>query len=276
MDYFTLEKTQTFGNVKVRLFSLKNKYHKNKLTAYIKERIAMTTQSCIDTIEKYASDIIDHDELKRKIASITMPGEHSIPAFDVKRSTVTEFMAEFLLEENFQCIFFEQTNKKIDHLAFETDHHISGVDLVGIQEQEELKLILAEVKASEEQKIPCKSASTLKKDMEKALDFENNRVDREILSMIQCLELKNEQIYEKYLNFLSDLIAKPDALKVLVRRIIIFPFLIRNYSRILEDSSLDDFKDFSELDTKDVEVTGILWAINKDINTFVDDIYASD
>ena len=122
--------------------------------------------------------------------------------------------------------------------------------------------------------IPCRAADSLKKDIEKVLDFENERLYREIFSMLDSLG--ESQIYQKYVEFLFDLINKQEAQEQFIESLIVFPFLIRGNAEILEQKNLDDYRDFSELDTKDTEVTGIIWAINRDIDSFVNSIYNND
>ena len=98
-------------------------------------------------LDKYGGAGLDKQKLRAQYTRLSTPENHKIPAFDIKRSTVTEFMAEFLLEKEFQCIFFERASKKINKSIVDTNRHTTGIDVVGIQEQEaKLKFLVAEVK----------------------------------------------------------------------------------------------------------------------------------
>src|SRR5258705_11869868 len=44
-------------------------------------------------------------KLKESIKEICDPKKHSIAAFDIRRSFVTEFLSQLLLEKNYNCVF---------------------------------------------------------------------------------------------------------------------------------------------------------------------------
>ncbi|MBE8233061.1 MAG: hypothetical protein HAW67_04940 [Endozoicomonadaceae bacterium] len=272
MSKFTLVREQSFGDVQAKLYSYTEK--ESDLNAYIQKQIKRPQQKFNDILDQYGQDSLDTAALLEQYEKLSTPHNHAIPAFDVKRSTVTEFMAEYLLAKEFQCIFFEESNKKINKSVVDANRHSTGVDVVGIQENENtLKFVVAEVKASQDPNIPCAPAESLKKDIINLLDFENDRLYREIFAMID--NFKKPEI-EKYITFLVDLINKQDAPKQFIERIIIYPFLIRNNVEIVKKKKLDDYKNFSQLDTKGVETIGIVWALNKDLDAFVNSIYSND
>ncbi len=272
MSAFKLEQEQEIGSIKAKLYSYTGK--ESELNSYIKNKVQQQRSDFADLLDTYGGAGLDKKKLLGQYSALSTPQNHQVPAFDIKRSTVTEFMAEFLLEKEFQCIFFEKINKKIKKSIIDTDRHTTGVDVVGIQEKEEhLKFVMAEVKASGDQSIPCASARSLQEDIDKAMDFKNDRLYREIFAMFEIARDPEAQITKKYVTFLLDLIAKKDASEQLIQRIIIFPFLIRNHSPILENKNLNDYQNFSELDTKGAEIIGIIWAINKDIDQFASSIY---
>ena len=274
MSKFKLENTQQFGSIQTNLYSYKEK--NNELIDYIKDKVNQPLQNFDDILKNHSSASIDSQTLAKKFRELSTPDNHSVPAFDVKRSTVTEFMAEFLLEKEFQCIFFEKTNKKLNKSIVDVNRHSTGVDVIGIQEDgENLKFVVAEVKASKDSNIPCSSANNLKGDIETALDFNNHRLVREIFSMLSLLNHSPNR-FEKYIQFLLTLIEKEGAPDIFIQRLIIFPFLIRNNTKILEDKNLSDFKNFSELDIKGAEIIGIVWAVNKDIDSFANSFYGHD
>ena len=273
MSKFKVEKAEDFGSIQAKLYSYTEQ--KGELATYIRKKIASSQQDFENLLANHTSDDVDKTALLAKFKQLATAANHSIPAFDVKRSAVTEFMAEFLLENEFQCIFFEQANKKLTKSVVDANRHTPGIDVVGIQENDKnLKFIVAEVKASKDQNIPSSSAQSLKKDIENICDFDNNRLTKEITAMFQ--QLGQKQPTDKYITFLLELINGKNSAKILVEKIIIFPFLIRNNPKILQEKNLNDFKNFSELDTKGIETVGVVWAINKNIDEFVKNIYAND
>ena len=273
MSRFTLEDKQDFGSIQTKLYSYREEG--GQLSAYLRNKVRQPVQSFNDLLINHAGENINKEEILAKYNECCTPSDHPVPAFDVKRSTVTEFMAEFLLEKEFQCIFFEEVNKKLNKSIVDAERHSTGVDIVGIQESgDNLKFVVGEVKASSDSSIPCRSADSLKDDVCKLLDFDNKRIYKEIFTMMNSL--KNESLLEKYISFLLELIGKENSLNLFVEKVIIFPFLIRKNPEILKQKNLNDFENFSELDTREAEIIGIVWAINKDINDFVDSIYNND
>lgn len=276
MYSFKLEKEEKFGDVNAKLYSYRG--NNNEISGYIKSKIEQSTNNFSELLNSHAGNNIDKQSILNRFKQLSTPTKHKIPAFDVRRSIVTEFMAEFLLEREFQCIFFEQANKKINKSTINANRHSAGVDIVGIQENNsELKFIVAEVKASKQQDIPCTSARQLKQDIENILNFVNNRLIREIFSLSEELDKGTQQTkINKYINFLLTLIQQENSPQLFVEKLIIFPFLIRDNPQILAQKTLQDFHNFSELDTKGTETIGIIWAVNKDIDNFVQSIYSHD
>jgi len=272
MSEFKLEKEERFGNIDVNLFSYTEQ--QSALSRYIQSKVQQPASNFSNLLENYASSNIDKDFLLQKFNELNTPANHTVPTFDVKRSTVTEFMAEYLLEKEFQCIFFEETNKKLNKSMIDTSRHTTGVDVVGIQQSDNnLKFVVCEVKASIESKVPCQSANSLKQDIEKLLNFTNNRLISEIFGMSETIKSSSQM--ESYVKFLLELISSSQSQNKLIENLIIFPFLIRQNSEILKKKNLNDFKDFSQLDTKNVETIGIIWAINKNLDAFVESIFTN-
>ncbi len=273
MSQFQLQQEECFGSIETRLYSYVE--NREELNSYIAEKINHRAQNFAELLEIYGASSLDKKQLIADYQRLSTPKNHLIPAFDVRRSTVTEFMAEFLLAKEFQCIFFDRTNKKLNKSTVDADRHSTGIDVTGVQEKQDLKFVVAEVKASQDANIPCRSANDLKKDIEKVLDFTNNRLLKEICSMSEALRNPQSQ-FEKYIKFLLDLIGAKDSPGILIKRLIIFPFLIRDHAEILQRKTLADFQNFSELETKNVETIGIVWAFNRDIDAFVKSFYNND
>ena len=276
MSQFRLKGKKDFGSIQSKLYSYTEK--NNALSTYIKAKIEQPVQHFQDVLENYGSaENLKKKDLLKSFQKLRASQNSSIPAFDVKRSTVTEFMAEFLLKQEFQCIFFEQTHKKRNKSVVDTHHHSTGVDIVGLQgNHQNLKFVVAEMKAPQEETIPCPSARNLRDDIKNVLDFANQRLFREILALSESFDTRpNPNPFQKCISFLLDLMEGQNAPDIFVKSIIVFPFLIhKNVSPILEQKNLNDFQNFSELDTKEGQTIGIVWAINKDIDLFVQSIDA--
>ena len=74
----------------------------------------------------------------------------------------------------------QEVDKRINVDPVMLDKQPAGIDVVGIQkEQNELKCVVCEVKASGDSKIPCNSSEGLLKDINNALD-NRKRVEKEI------------------------------------------------------------------------------------------------
>ena len=73
---------------------LKNKIKKIKL--YTEDYIDFLSP---DTDPKFKTKMYE------KIVELSLPSNHKIKWFDVKRSFTTEFMSQILLEKNYNCIF---------------------------------------------------------------------------------------------------------------------------------------------------------------------------
>ena len=207
------------------------------------------------------------DRINQEIQKVNNPAYSRLNWFDVRRSRVTEFMSQLLLEKEYQCTFFKEADKRINLSAYEADKHVSGIDVTGIQEQGEgFKFVLCEVKASKEKRIPCSSASGLLSDISSAYT-NSKRVLREIESFyrkwdgdLEKSEVKNIRV------FLNEILRNSTSQRVNLENILFIPFLIRSNPETIEAKSLEDFW---ELDLERIiegDLKGILWAINFDIN----------
>ena len=214
------------------------------------------------------------DRINLEIQKVNTPAYSRLNWFDVRRSRVTEFMSQLLLEKEYKCTFFKEADKRINLAAYEADKHVTGVDVTGIQERgEDFKFVLCEVKASKEKRIPCSSASDLLSDIYSA--YTNvKRVFREIVDYYWKLgeELKTGEL-AKVLNFLVSILKQCSSHEVILENVIFIPFLIRNNPEIIEDKNLDDFRDFKMEDFTGADIKGIIWSVNFDIDQFSKEIY---
>ena len=260
---FEILNRKTFGNFEV----IHYQYHgsKDDIVDYIKSKLDRN-YDLEAIISECSSEDLNKEAFKKLVADIKKPNTASIPSFDVKRSTVTEFMAEFLLEKEFQCIFFEEINKKIRKKAVDSHKHVSGIDVVGFQKKDTLKIVFSEVKASKTNKNSI--TKDLLDDTKKIYQLDNKKVIREILDISTELhnKISSNLDFKEYIVFLLNLINQKNSYDFLIKNIIVFPFLIHE-NRKLKD--LSDFKDFSQLDKYGKDIKGILWSINEEIDNFI-------
>lgn len=150
-----------------------------------------------------------------------------IPQFDVRRERVTEWMAQYLLEHEYGCKFYDEADKRVNLKTVEIDKHTDGIDVPGIWiDNDRIRFVVCEVKASEANQIPCDSVQSLQQDIQKAIDDVDNRVSHEILEYMHGIRnvKMQDDILEKIVDFLAKLIAgeKED----LADNIMFFPFCL--------------------------------------------------
>ena len=120
-------------------------------------------------------------KFNEQVAKINIPKKAKIPQFDVRRERITEWLAQHLLEQIYGCKFYEDADKRINLKTVEIDKHTDGIDVPGILlENDRIKFVICEVKASEDKNIPCSSVKSLQEDVQKAIDNKDYRVHREI------------------------------------------------------------------------------------------------
>ena len=203
-----------------------------------------------------------------QVAKINIPKRTAIPQFDVRRERVTEWIAQYLLEKEFCCNFYDEADKRINLKTVEIDKHTDGIDVPGIWiDNDEIRFVVCEVKASESAIIPCSSSKDLQEDIQKAIDNEDNRVTREILEYmhgIRNVKIQDE-LLDKIVEFLARLIAGEK--KDLADNIMFFPFLL------VSEKNIDDYKNFSLQRVKKENVENIILAFEKQFTDFSNKIY---
>ena len=216
------------------------------------------------------------DKLIERINQINTPVTAPKSWFDVRRSRATEFMSQLLLEREYNCIFYEEADKRINVTPVNVDKHAPGIDVPGILlDGNTFKFIVCEVKASKDEKIPCASSSELLEDIKKGYFNKNERLSKEILEYISQMSKVNtgDEVIKNVIQFLIDLIHDSDSQGKILEKVVFFPFLIRNNAKIVENKNLDDFVDFKIDDLKGINLTGIIWSFNQDIDTFCNNLY---
>ena len=156
----------------------------------------------------------------------------------------------------------------------EINKHTDGIDVPGIWvDNDRVRFVVCEVKASEAVKIPCDSVKELQKDIQKAIDNEDYRVSRDILEYMHgIMDVKiKEDLFNKIVVFLANLIGGEK--KDLVNNIVFFPFLLRNNDEIVVDKNVNDYKNFF-LDRVGIEnVENIILTFKKQFTDFSNEVY---
>lgn len=109
-------------------------------------------------------------QLDERIKMITTPHVHKIPEFTVQRERVTEWMAELVLKEKYDCQFYEDADKRMNIDPVDIDKHTSGIDVPGICIQNgKIKFVVCEVKASNSKARPYNTIKELNNDIKKSI-----------------------------------------------------------------------------------------------------------
>ena len=205
------------NGLKVNLFEfdIENEDGYNKIKEYLINKIRITK---VHNMEEY--DLTYYgaknmnpafvEKFNEQIAKINIPQRASIPQFDVRRERITEWLAQYLLEQKYNCRFYDEADKRINMKTVEIDKHTDGIDVPGIWlDNNKIKFVVCEVKASEDKEIPCGSVKALQEDIQKAVDDADNRVSREILEYMH--EMRNvkiqDDLLQRIIDFLGRLIA---------------------------------------------------------------------
>lgn len=218
-------------------------------------------------------------KFNERVAEINIPQKaKKIPQFDVRRERVTEWMAQLVLENKYGCKFYEEADKRMNLETVDIDKHTSGIDVPGIMFEDDIvKFVVCEVKASEDKKIPCSSSNALMNDIQKSIDNHENRVSREILQYmhgIRNVKMADDEI-TKILDFLAKLVvdSQENSSENLVKNIMFFPVLIRKNDEIINNNNIDDYKNFNVQGIDNENIENVICVLNSSINNFSNDIY---
>lgn len=253
---------------------------REKIENYIKKKIKKMKMhnNYIENL-KYLSPNMNVDLVKKcenRMTQIATPEYNPKKWFDVRRSRVTEFMAELLLEKEQNCIFYDEADKRINLDILDLDRHAGGIDVTGIHNKDgDFKFVICEVKASKEENIPCGLANSLLEDVKKAYNSVE-RINKDITQYIKWLSKDgnpSDEILINIIKFLMLLICESSSKEVVLKNVIFFPFLIRNNPKISKDTNLDDFIYFNKRDFVGTNMKGIIWSFNEDIDSFCINIY---
>lgn len=271
---FECKINENINGFDIKVFELDTQ-HSETLKTKIKEKIKKikiySEASHIDLLPP-GMDEAFKERFRQNIQNTIRPKDHGMPWFNVRRAHATEFMSQLLLEEEYSCIFHEVSDKKINVSPVEIDKPISGIDVVGIQENDEYKFVVCEVKASKDNRIPCPSAKDLLEDIEKAL-MDEKRVSKEILQYMIGLADAGQQELEKMIDFLVTLLSLESSKNTMYEKIAFFPFMIRNNQKIIDEIDVGDLSIFQKTELGNIDLSGVIWSFNEDIDDFCIKLY---
>jgi hypothetical protein len=217
--------------VKLFEYDIDNEQSFTDLKEYLVKKIKKSKVHNVN-LNYYGSKNLNPTFVKKfneQVAKITIPQKAKMPQFDVRRERVTEWMAQLLLEKKYNCMFYEEADKKMNIEPVELSKHTPGIDVPGIRiVDNQIKFVICEVKASEENNIPCSSVTSLQQDIQKSIDNKESRVTLEILqymSGIRNVKMKDVEL-QRIIDFLAKLITGNRT--ELADSIMFFPVLIRN------------------------------------------------
>lgn len=260
-------------------FDIEDEDSINELKSYLVNKVQNTKVHNAEEYDLtyYGARNLNSDfvaKFNEQVAKINIPKKAKISQFDVRRERVTEWIAQYLLEQEYGCSFYDEADKRINLKTVEIDKHTDGIDVPGIWvDNETIRFVVCEVKASESKDIPCKSVSSLQEDVQKSIDNIDNRVSREILEYMHGIRnvKMEDELLGKIIEFLANMIAGEKS--ELANNILFFPFLLRNNQKIIAESNLDDFKDFSLERVKKENVKNILLSFGVKFDDFSNEIY---
>lgn len=281
MSKFNCRNKKTINDIEVTLYDvdLEKEDEINDLKNWLQQKIKRMNMHNADFIDTFNVPTISEEfrqRIKEKYEKNSNPIENKIEWFDVRRSRVTEFMAQRLLEKQYNCLFYEEADKKITASIIDRDKHVGGVDVTGIKkEEDDFKFVICEVKSSSSKSIPCENAKELLKDINASFYNDKDRTTKEIMNYFKSLSnsLTNDELIHNILIFLINLVDELGNESVIKNKLVFFPFLIRNNKKVCEEYELNDFSNFKNDDFKNTEMKGIIWAFNTDIDEFVKKIY---
>lgn len=274
-----LEKEMNGLRVNLFEFNIEDEKSINSLKSYLINKIRMSKVHNSDeyNLTYYGAKNLNPEFVARfneQASKINIPKRAQIPQFDVRRERVTEWFAQHLLEQEYGCRFYDEADKRINLKTVEIDKHTDGIDVPGILiDNDKLRFVVCEVKASEAPSIPCDSMKSLQTDIQKAVDNADNRVSREILQYMHGLRNVKIQddVLEKIIKFLVELIAGER--NDMAKNIMFFPFLLRNNDKVVPNLDMNDFKNFQLQGIDKNNVENIILSFEKKLTDFSNEVY---
>lgn len=215
------------------------------------------------------------ETIRQNFRELATPQRHPIVPFDVRRSRVTEFMSQLLLEDSYGCVFHEMADKRINLDFHRADKHVEGIDVTGIaNSQDGLRFVVCEVKATSSDRTPSTSMEALVTDIGNAYGDNKSRLAREIADMTTKLKdsISSQEI-QNIVRFLVGVLHERDSGDKYLEKVIFHPFLIKQNTSGNPLSGEAEFSPFSEVEYNGTTVEGVIWSFDTSIDDFCNNIY---
>ena len=116
------------------------------------------------------------------------------------------------------------------------------------------------------------------KDIKNSYNLTNERVFREIKDFtLKLIEANPSNDISNIIEYITDLYAqildKKSSKNLILDNILFIPFLIRRNPKIIENNDIGDFNNFNKDDFEQINLKGVMWILNQDIDTFCIDLY---
>jgi len=280
---FTKVSEARVGDVNAAVYQL-DEEHQAELEDRLKNKIrkmrihrGVMDDDIVDLLSPFATD-----EFKRSIEAYSdeasSPWRNPRIDLDVRRSRVTEFMSQVLLEKEYGCLFYESTDKRVNLNIYEADKHVAGVDVTGINKLDSnFRFVVCEVKSTRAAAAGS-NVSGLLDDIVDAYEDKGSTLSREILASIQ--QIRNDtnistSEMDEIVKFLVNALSMRETKEAFLERIIFFPFLVKQNTTAEVIDIPSELKSFASKSFPNTEMHGVIWSFGKTLNEFCNDIYES-
>ena len=282
MNFTKLSEAQV-GDVSASVFELDLAHHaeleerlKNKIRKMRIHR-EVVDNGIADLLSPFSSPEF-RNSIESYAADAASPWRNPRIDLDVRRSRVTEFMSQVLLEKQFGCLFYASTDKRVNLEFYEADRHVSGIDVTGLQSSSTgFRFVVCEVKSSRSS-TPGANVSKLTEEISDAYIDKDGVLSREIFASIQQIRgdtnIGTDEM-NNIIKFLVEALSVSKTKDKFLERIIFFPFLVKQNT---ENNDLDlsqELRQFADKGFAGATVEGVLWSFGKTLNEFCNDIYES-
>lgn len=280
---FTKVSEAQVGDVKAAVYEL-DEAHQEELELRVKNKVKkmrihrdVVDDGLADMLSPFSSPQF-RSSIEAYAVTATSPWRNPRIDLDVRRSRVTEFMSQILLEKQYGCLFFESTDKRVNLLHYEADKHVAGIDVTGLQnDSHNFRFVVCEVKSTRSATAGA-NVSKLVNEIDDAYNDKGGTLSREILASIQQIQgdtnLGSSEM-QNIVKFLAEALSVSDSKDVFLQKIIFFPFLVKQNT---DNSTLDISQELVKFAPKrftGATVEGVIWSFGKTLNEFCNDLYES-
>lgn len=280
---FTKVSEAQIGDVKAAVYEL-DEAHQEELELRLRNKIKKM-RIHRDVIDDQLSDMLSpfsspqfKSSIETYATTASSPWRNPHIDLDVRRSRITEFMSQILLEKQYGCLFFESTDKRVNLEYYEADKHVAGIDVTGLQTiNQNFRFVVCEVKSTRAAAAGS-NVDKLVEEIEDAYNDKGGTLSREILATIQQIQSDTRLTtveMQNILKFLAEALSVSNTKDIFLERIIFFPFLVKQNT---ENNTLDissELRKFAPKTFQGATIEGVIWSFGKTLNEFCNDLYES-